>query len=254
MLKFLGTGSAFNPEFGNNSAYIKHENTLLLLDCGESVFARLKDGKILDDVKNVYIVITHMHSDHIGSLGTLILYLNYIKEIYPNIILSNGDESEQQEKELTSYLASVGVSEDCFDYTYGDMVEDILPDLQHIDMHIVNHTKSLNLCFAVDLVFKNKTIYYSGDNNDLDYYKQISKVLKENDVLYTDCSLYNNPNSAHVYLLNLNKIFSDKQKKQIYCMHFDNYETIKEAKNLGFNVATKQQFISELLKNLLNKN
>ena len=55
MLKFIGTGSAFNQDLGNTSAYIKDGETLLLIDCGETVFQRIKEIKLLDDVKKVYI-------------------------------------------------------------------------------------------------------------------------------------------------------------------------------------------------------
>ena len=43
MLKFIGTGSAFNQDLGNTSAYIKDGETLLLIDCGETVFQRIKE-------------------------------------------------------------------------------------------------------------------------------------------------------------------------------------------------------------------
>ena len=45
MLKFIGTGSAFNTELGNTSAYIKQNKTLLLIDAGPTVFARAKERK-----------------------------------------------------------------------------------------------------------------------------------------------------------------------------------------------------------------
>ena len=39
-LNFLGNGSCFNTAFGNNSAYHidKEKQSLLLIDCGESIF------------------------------------------------------------------------------------------------------------------------------------------------------------------------------------------------------------------------
>lgn len=72
MLKFIGTGSAFNTELGTTSAYIKNEDILLLIDCGETTFARIMELKLLEDVKKAYIMITHMHSDHIAGLAALI--------------------------------------------------------------------------------------------------------------------------------------------------------------------------------------
>ena len=59
MLNFLGTGSAFNTEKGNTSAFIKKDNSLLLIDCGGTVFHRLQELNLLDGVENLYIVVTH---------------------------------------------------------------------------------------------------------------------------------------------------------------------------------------------------
>lgn len=80
-LKFLGTGSAFNTKLGNTSAYLMNndKSAILLFDCGETVFSKLKP--ILEKNKNISeftICITHSHSDHIGSLPTLLYYLYYM--------------------------------------------------------------------------------------------------------------------------------------------------------------------------------
>src|SRR5574344_116865 len=80
-LQFLGTGSAFNTKLGNTSAYLLNndKSAMLLFDCGETVFSKLKP--ILEKNKNISeltICITHSHSDHIGSLPTLLYYLYYM--------------------------------------------------------------------------------------------------------------------------------------------------------------------------------
>lgn len=80
-LKFLGTGSAFNTKLGNTSAYLLNndKSAMLLFDCGETVFSKLKP--ILEKNKNISeftICITHSHSDHMGSLPTLLYYLYYM--------------------------------------------------------------------------------------------------------------------------------------------------------------------------------
>lgn len=76
-IKFLGNGSAFNEELGNNSAFIKDEklNKLLLIDCGSSVFGSLLKAGILNGVKEVNVLITHLHPDHVGSLGDLFFFI-----------------------------------------------------------------------------------------------------------------------------------------------------------------------------------
>ena len=50
MLKFIGTGSAFNTDMTNTCAYIKQGKTILILDCGETVFAKMKQLKIFENV------------------------------------------------------------------------------------------------------------------------------------------------------------------------------------------------------------
>ena len=54
MLNFIGVGSAFNTELGNNSAFIKKQNSLILVDCGGTVFHKLQELNILDGLENLY--------------------------------------------------------------------------------------------------------------------------------------------------------------------------------------------------------
>lgn len=71
-LKFIGTGGAFDYEYGNSSAWITLNGLHILLDCGNSVYARLRRLELADQID--YILITHMHDDHVGSLSTTILH------------------------------------------------------------------------------------------------------------------------------------------------------------------------------------
>ena len=86
-LNFLGRGAAFNPKEGNNSAYFIENNQLFLIDCGENIFGRLIDSGLLESVESVNLMITHTHSDHIGSLGSLVTYSFYTLHKPLNIIL-----------------------------------------------------------------------------------------------------------------------------------------------------------------------
>ena len=77
-LIFTGRGAAFNVLEGNTNAYFIENETLFLLDCGEGMFAHLKTHNILNKIKEVYVYISHTHSDHCGSLGTLGLYCQFV--------------------------------------------------------------------------------------------------------------------------------------------------------------------------------
>ena len=73
-LNFLGKGSAFYPLYGNTGAYMRFEDELYLLDCGETAFDTLYRKEDLDRISHIYVILTHLHADHVGSLGTLISY------------------------------------------------------------------------------------------------------------------------------------------------------------------------------------
>ena len=88
MLRFLGCGGAFNAALGTNAAFFTHNGNLYLLDCGETVFERAKLSGLLDSAKEIFVAVTHFHSDHVGSLGTLLGYCYFILKkpatvIYP---------------------------------------------------------------------------------------------------------------------------------------------------------------------------
>lgn len=59
LLNFLGRGSAFNIKEGNTSAFIKINNELILLDCGESIFERIIDEFYQDTCLADYEGSTH---------------------------------------------------------------------------------------------------------------------------------------------------------------------------------------------------
>ena len=50
-LKFICIGGAHALELGGNCAYVKDNNTLLLLDCCEDAIIKLKEKKAFDNVK-----------------------------------------------------------------------------------------------------------------------------------------------------------------------------------------------------------
>ncbi len=73
-LNFLGIGAAYYPPFGSTSAYFVVQGHFYLIDCGETVFSALWNNHDLNECKDIYVLITHLHADHIGSLGSFISY------------------------------------------------------------------------------------------------------------------------------------------------------------------------------------
>lgn len=77
-LNFLGCGSAFNPLYGNTSAYFTNKDQLYVIDGGESVFLKLYQKELLKKYAGITIMVTHMHADHVGSLPSIISYCYYV--------------------------------------------------------------------------------------------------------------------------------------------------------------------------------
>lgn len=84
-LEFLGRGSGYNVTEGNTCGFKKKNDTLLLIDCGEGIFERVVTKNLIDGIQNIHVLITHMHSDHIGSLGSFVGYCYWKQKIKTNI-------------------------------------------------------------------------------------------------------------------------------------------------------------------------
>lgn len=80
MLSFLGAGAAYNFASNNNAAYFVKDDTLYLFDCGEKICDRMLSLDLLSGVRTVHAFITHLHSDHIGSLEPLLYYIHFFTD------------------------------------------------------------------------------------------------------------------------------------------------------------------------------
>jgi len=234
-LKFIGTGSAFNTKLGNTSAYIKENNTLLLLDCGELTFDRILSLNLLSDVNEVHIVVTHTHPDHIGSLGSFIFYCYFIKKIKPTFHSADNDFIE--------LLEIMGVTEDHCEFDNCAFDPSVMIDSLDLGLYFLenNHVKEL-MTFGLLLV-KNPSeeeheyiIYYSGDSCDIE--DNILDGFKEGKInyLYQDTCKADYNGNVHLSLRRLTELIPEELRNKIYCMHLDSGFDRNEAEELGFNV------------------
>lgn len=229
MLKFLGIGSAFNTSLGNTSAFIKKNSSMLLIDCGSTIFAKLQTLNLLDNTSKLFVAVTHTHPDHIGSLGELIFYSHYALNHKPIILFP--DKSL-----LTTILSSMGVDENFYDFLDSKEIHMSDPninfDISFIPVSHVNSIPSYGLLLYED----NTRVFYSGDSNEV-----LNPVLEklhnsDLDLIYQDTCGLDYEGNPHLYIGKLAEIIKPEFRHKVYCMHIDRNFNCEEAINLGFNV------------------
>lgn len=227
-IKFLGRGSAFNPNEGNTSAFFIEDDELFLIDCGETVFSKLIEKNIFNSINTVNVLITHTHSDHIGSLGTLVLYCyNNIKGSL-NIIV---DENVEYISDIEKLLFVLGCPKDSYNYVYTNSINDKYKSFSSIKFTPTLHVDNLN-CYSIIFNTKDGLVFYSGDTRET---KVIEKILnKKIDKIYVDTN--SNKTGSHLCIDKLNEIIPDKVKEKIYCMHINDDKCINKAKDYGFKI------------------
>lgn len=156
-IKFLGTGGAFDYEFGNSAAWLEWSGRRILIDCGSTVYGALRRACLSDQID--HILITHLHDDHVGSLNTTILhghfFLNPPRKI--NILVPSPEFKAQVYAFLQMALIK---PEDFVSFTYLDQ----LPGITYIDTKDL-HVKGMQ---TYGFIFEDKEeiLAYSGDLGD----------------------------------------------------------------------------------------
>lgn len=234
-LKFLGRGSAFNPQEGNTSAYFIEDDQLFLIDCGESVFESIIAKKLLNETLKINLMITHTHSDHIGSLGSLVMYSFYKLHQSINIILPND----------SNYLSSIenllnifGCEKSMYNFVLEDQYNNKYQQFQKINYVKTTHTSNLE-CYSIIFQTSAGIVYYSGDTNNIDFIQSLVDNNELIDKMYIETTTENYLGNVHIYVKNLEKIIPSNLKNKVYCMHINNNECMEEAKRIGFNVVDK---------------
>jgi phosphoribosyl 1,2-cyclic phosphodiesterase len=234
MLEFIGNGSAFNTKLGNTSAFIKHQQSMVIIDCGGTVFHQLNELEILNDVKQLSIIITHTHPDHVGSLGDLIFYAYFILKIKPVLYYPNVDLME-------TYLNCVGVEADMVELVATEqnlieLNEQASINLQFIPIRHLHTVHSFALRMKIEFNNEISNLYYSGDANEIPEAILNSFLKEEIDYLYQDTSGIDYEGNPHLSIHLLTQLIPVHLRKHVYCIHHDKHLDINQVKNLGFKI------------------
>ena len=255
-LKFLGRGSMFNVKEGNTSAFWKDVTGkhMILIDCGCTVFREIDRLDLLEGVQDLSILITHTHSDHIGSLSDLIHYCRYVKpyiqvnifctmhQVLPlrNYLDATGTtviikESPNMEINTMMYKSAIISDEN------GLICEfKFVTDKSH---QVQQASKLLQPLYSsgISISLYDTMIYYSSDTMQIPYDLIETTLFDE---IYVDCAVRDHspggaPGTYPHY--NLYKMYVDMKKRgvppcKLYAMHIDCEGVIEECENFGINV------------------
>ena len=206
-LNFLGKDSGFGEN--NNSAYVEENNNLYIIDCGFTVFNKLKKNFDFKKYTSINVIITHLHNDHAGSLSQLILYLWFVMNIKTNIVCKCS--------RIKQYLDITGTIPQSYN---------LIDSLENLEFIKTTHTPYLD-SYGFKLKINNRNIIYTGDTNTIEPF---IPYLENIDELYIDVSKFG---GAHIKIDN--KLKELKQNNtDIYLMHLDDKEYIHKITNNEF--------------------
>lgn len=222
-LNFLGKGAAFYPQYGNTCAYFIKGTSLYLLDCGETVYETLFRKGILENAGQVYVILTHLHADHVGSLGSLISYFYCLKKQRIHVI--------HPLDTIVQLLRLEGIGDDFYQYhktlpDTGDGLSASPVEVPHAD----NMT-----CFGYVLKDEETSLYYSGDSSDLPEKIRQAFLRREIQNIYHDTSSHDSPHPSHCYYGKLADAIPRELRSHVHCMHLDS-NIDDQLYELGFSV------------------
>lgn len=221
-LNFIGIGGATNIKLGGNCCFIKDKDNLLIIDACEEATKKLIDAGAFTDIKNIYIVITHTHYDHVAGLGVLIWYSNFYLSIIPQIIYND----DKYKSTLNDLLRITGVDEKLF----GFVNESLLNFDFSINMKPTTHSPNLQ-CFGIMFEDSEGKYYYTGDTKDFKYVRELSMDSSVK-TIYSEVAT--ETYDVHIKYEDI----KDLDKNKLVLMHFDTVELYKRVKKDGFRTAS----------------
>lgn len=205
-LHFLGCGAAHHPAFGNNNAFFEMEEDLYLIDCGESSFQKAIQTLDFTRYRCVYVLITHMHSDHTGGLGSLLSYMAFQGQ--KNVVLVHPLDTPVQMLNLQ------GVGRHFYRFVTELPVESPV-QAQAIE---VQHTGSMK-AFAYLMKCADDCIYYSGDAAFLPADVLRDFLQGKIRLIYHDTASHESNN--HCWFQRLMDVIPKQERSRVFCMHLD---------------------------------
>ena len=216
-LTFLGNGSAFNVDAYNTCAYFKTEKSLFLLDCGESICNKILKLKLMDSVENIYVFITHTHSDHIGSLEALIYY----NEVF---LHKNFKIFYPRRCKLKKLLILTGVD---FPFKIYPIPQEL--DGMKIDCVVQKHIPG---SYGYFFYGQESGFFFSGDASEVN--PRCVEELKNGKIGKVYHEVTTSGSRIHTHLDKLKACFPEDLRDKVWLMHFENEDMRRACEQAKF--------------------
>ena len=219
-IKFLGKGAAFYPQFGNTNGFFAKNSDIFFTDFGESAYEKALRLVKPYEYGHTYVLLTHLHADHCGSLASLISYMYFTKGKKVTVV--------HPETTIMDLLALQGISRDYYDYT-----PELPPEAGFgLEFIKVIHADAIS-AYGMLLADEDETVYYSGDAAYLP--ADICERFLNGDIrrIYHDTASHES--AAHCWYKRLVDAVPQNKRGDVYCMHFDS-DCVDMIKELGFSV------------------
>ncbi|MBR1585528.1 MAG: hypothetical protein IJ662_08325 [Clostridia bacterium] len=231
-LRFLGRGAAFFPSEGNTAAYIREGNRLLLLDCGETVFARLLNRGVLAGVREVYAAISHLHGDHCGSLGSLALYCFFQLGFPMTVIMPDGQDAYAAD--LGRLLTLFGVRDAYYRQIPAGEVKGFSAFTRFSYVPTV-HDPAMT-CFSFVFDTPRGGVFYSADTCRTDELAAFLSSHPQPEALYVEATDADYPGNIHLTLDRLAAAVPRAWMERTYVMHLNGPQCAQKAREMGFSI------------------
>ena len=226
----LGTVSPYCKGSKNCPGFLIYSNNQnLLLDCGSGITRLLN---MPADLKNLVIIISHLHKDHYSDLSSI----GYATYVYKNLGLLKD--------KVKVYIPKEEVFSQDYEYLMNFREENFLEFITYTHEDIINH-QNLKISFSknphqvtthsIKVTDSNKTIVYSSDtgyqNNTLE------EFAKNSDLLICEATFLKDQirkSDNHLYAHEAALIAKKANVKELVLTHFwpeiNKAKYVKEAK------------------------
>lgn len=221
-LKFFGRGAGFYPALGNTNAWLSRGDHLVMLDCGETTFDRLMKHPGLSNWQQVTTLITHLHADHVGSLGTFLAYNLFVLKRKVHLV--------HPVDQIRDLLRLQGVGEEVYTFSHQ------MPPIDGFTARAlpVHHAPDM-ACFGYELEDQDECVYYSGDAGV--FPQAVADGLASGRYARVYHDVASDPKATHhCPVASIEALVSKELRPRVFAMHIDRAGFEDTLREKGFSV------------------